>query len=93
MACGCGATRSLQPLDVASGVRTDVTVRLLVGADDAVTPAGQSQRYAAVLRQRGIDAQVTVLPGLGHDITFTQPVFSETARLVTAARPAPVPLE
>ena len=81
VACGCGATRSLQPLDVARGIRQDVTVRLLVGAEDAVTPAEQSRRYAEVLRQRGLDAQVTVLPGLGHDITFTGPVFSEVARL------------
>lgn len=81
VACGCGATRSLQPLDFAGGVRRDVSVRLLVGADDVVTPAGQSQRYAEVLRQRGVDAQVTVLPGLGHNITFTRPVFSEAAGL------------
>jgi pimeloyl-ACP methyl ester carboxylesterase len=82
VACGCGTTRSLQPLNVAQRVRKDVTVRLLVGADDTVTPAGQSQRYAEVLRQRGVDARVTVLAGLGHNITFTQPVFSEAARLL-----------
>jgi pimeloyl-ACP methyl ester carboxylesterase len=86
VACGCGATRSLQPLDVARSVRRDVTVRLLVGAEDAVTPPEQSQRYADVLRQRGVDAQVTVLPGLGHNITFTQPVFSEAARLLSTSR-------
>jgi pimeloyl-ACP methyl ester carboxylesterase len=86
VACGCGATRSLQPLDVARGVRRDITVRLLVGAEDMVTPAEQSQRYAEALRQRGVDAQVTVLPGLGHNITFTRPVFSEVARLLSAPR-------
>jgi pimeloyl-ACP methyl ester carboxylesterase len=86
VACGCGATRSLQPLDVARSVRPDVTVRLLVGAEDAVTPGEESQRYAEVLRQRGVDAQVTVLPGLGHNITFTRPVFSEAARLLRASQ-------
>jgi hypothetical protein len=40
-----------------------------------------SQRYAEVLRQRGVDAQVTILPGLDHNITFTPPVFAEAARL------------
>jgi hypothetical protein len=30
-----------------------------------------------------VDAQVTVVPGLGHDIMFTQPVFAEAARLLT----------
>ena len=83
VACGCGATRSLQPLDVVRAVRRNVTVRLLVGAEDTVTPAEQSQRYAEVLRQRGVDAQVTVLPGLGHNITVTQPVFAEAARLLS----------
>jgi pimeloyl-ACP methyl ester carboxylesterase len=86
VACGCGTTRSLQPLDAVGRVRRDVTVRLLVGGDDTVTPAAQSQRYAEVLRQHGVDAQVTVLPGLGHNITFTQPVFAEAARLLTASR-------
>jgi pimeloyl-ACP methyl ester carboxylesterase len=85
VACGCGATQSLQPLDVTSDVRRDVVVRLLVGQDDEVTPAGQSQRYADVLRRRGVDAQVTVLPGLGHNILFTQPVFTEAERLLSAA--------
>jgi len=83
VSCGCGATRSLQPLDVTPGVRPDVIVRLLVGEDDEVTPPGQSQSYAGVLRKRGVDAQVTVVPGLGHDIMFTQPVFVEAARLLS----------
>jgi pimeloyl-ACP methyl ester carboxylesterase len=82
VACGCGPTRSLQPGDVASGVRRDVIVRLLVGKEDAVTPPDVSLRYAEVLQERGIDAQVTVLPGLGHNIMFTQPVFTEIARLL-----------
>lgn len=81
VACGCGATQSLQPLDVASAVRGDVTVRLLVGQEDGVTPPDVSRRYAEVLQKRGIDAHVTVLPGLGHNIMFTQPVFAEMARL------------
>lgn len=85
LACGCGATRSLQPLDVARNVRRDVSVRLLVGGEDAVTPVEQSRRYAQVLRQQGVDAQVTVLPGLGHNLTFTRPVFSEAARLLSTS--------
>ena len=83
VACGCGATQSLQPLDVASAIRRDVTVRLLVGQDDDVTPPDVSLRYAEVLRKQGIDAQATALPGLGHNIMFTQPVFAEIARLLS----------
>ena len=80
--CGCGTTQSLQPLDVTPRVRPDVTVRLLVGEDDDVTPPDLSRRYANVLAKRGVDAQATVLPGLGHNIMFTQPVFAEIARLL-----------
>jgi pimeloyl-ACP methyl ester carboxylesterase len=85
VACGCGATRSLQPLDVTSSVRLDVTVRLLVGEDDEVTSPDQSRRYAEVLRERGVDAKVIVLPGFGHNIMFTQPVFAEAASLLSAS--------
>jgi predicted esterase len=82
VACGCGATRSLQPLDFAPGMRRGITVRLLVGDNDEVTPPALSHRYAGVLRTHGADAQVTVLPGLGHNIMFTPPVFAEAARLL-----------
>ena len=82
VACGCGATRSLQPLDFVSGVRRGIIVRLLVGEQDEVTPAELSQRYAVALQKRGVDARVTVLPGLGHNIMFTQPVFAEIASLL-----------
>jgi pimeloyl-ACP methyl ester carboxylesterase len=83
VACGCGPTRSLQPLDLASAIRRDVTVRLVVGKEDDVTPPDLSLRYAEVLQERGVDAHVTVLPGLGHNIMFTQPVFAEIARLLS----------
>jgi pimeloyl-ACP methyl ester carboxylesterase len=82
VACGCGATRSLQPLDFAPGMRQGITVRLLVGDQDEVTPPDLSHGFAGVLRKRGVDAKVIVLPGLGHNIMFTPPVFAEAARLL-----------
>ncbi len=82
VACGCGATRSLQPLDFASGIRSGVTVRLVVGADDEVTAPQLSQDYGRVLQARGVDAQVRVVPELGHNIMFTAPVFAELDRLL-----------
>lgn len=82
VACGCGPTRSLQPIDFVSAIRPGSSVRLLVGERDEVTPPEQSQGYAGVLQRQGVDAQVTVLPGLGHNIMFTSPVFAETARLL-----------
>ena len=84
VACACGTTGSLQPLEVVPSIRPDVVVRLFAGEDDEVTPPDQSRRYAEVLRKRGVDAQVTVVPGLGHNIMFTQPVFAEAARLLTS---------
>jgi predicted esterase len=84
VACGCGTTRSLQPLDYVPGVRSGVTVRLLVGEEDEVTPPEQSHRYATALHKRGVDARVTVLPGLGHNIMFMPAVFAELARLLDA---------
>ncbi|HZI30687.1 MAG TPA: alpha/beta hydrolase [Gemmatimonadaceae bacterium] len=86
VACGCGTTRSLEPLNVTSGIRRDVIVRLLVGEQDEVTPADLSRRYAEALQTRGVDAQVTVLPGLGHNIMFTAPVFAEITRLLKNGR-------
>jgi pimeloyl-ACP methyl ester carboxylesterase len=84
VACGCGATHSLRPLDVASAIRRDVKVRLVVGQEDDVTPPDLSLRYVDTLRKRGVDAQATVLPGLGHNIMFTQPVFAEMVRLLSS---------
>jgi pimeloyl-ACP methyl ester carboxylesterase len=86
VACGCGATQSLQPLDFVSEVRQGRTVRLLVGDQDEVTPPELSQRYAGALQKRGVDAQVIVLPGVGHNIVFTAPVFAEIARLVNESQ-------
>ena len=63
-------------------MRQGITVRLLVGNQDGVTPPDLSHGFADVLRKRGADAQVTELPGLGHNIMFTLPVFAEAARLL-----------
>ena len=86
VACACGSTRSLQPLNLASGIRRDVIVRLLVGEEDEVTLADVSFRYAEALQKRGVDARVIVLPGLGHNIMFTPPVFAEITRLLENGR-------
>jgi pimeloyl-ACP methyl ester carboxylesterase len=83
VACGCGPTRSLQPMDLAPGVRRDVIVRMVVGADDETTPPQQSRDYASALQQRGIDASVVVAPGLGHNIMFQPIVFGVLEQLLS----------
>ncbi len=77
-----GETRSLLPLDLAEGVRRGVVVRLVVGQQDATALPEYSARYAERLRQRGVDAQVTVVPGVGHDIMFEPAVFSGLEQLL-----------
>ena len=83
VACGCGPTRSLQPLDLAPNVRRDVVVRLLAGAEDETVPPEYSRTYAAALQRRGVDAEVTIVPGLGHNIMFQPVVFAALERLLS----------
>ena len=85
VACGCGPTRSLQPIDLVPDVQRDVVVRLLVGAEDDTTPPEHSRTYATALQRRGVDAQVTVVPGLGHNIMFQPVVFAALERLLSSS--------
>jgi pimeloyl-ACP methyl ester carboxylesterase len=75
-------TRSLLPLDLAKVVAPKAIVRLIVGEDDNVTPPAHSLTYAMALRERGIDVSVKVIPGLGHNILFAQPVFDAVAEVL-----------
>lgn len=62
---------SLMPLALVGGLNRDVKVRMLVGDQDADTPPQDSRRYANALVARGIDVQLTVAPGLAHNILLT----------------------
>ena len=73
---------SLMPLTLIDGISRDTRVRLLVGEEDDVTIPEDSRRYAAALQERGVDAQLTVVPGLGHNILITPESFRELASLV-----------
>jgi predicted esterase len=77
-----GPTRSLQPLDLVPKIRHGVVVRLVVGEKDDVALPEPSQRYADALRARGIDADITIVPSLGHNILLTQPALAALADLV-----------
>lgn len=79
-----GSTRSLQPLALASDVRADVVVRLIVGDKDDTAPPVYSLRYAQALKMRGIDVQVTVVPTMGHNILLTMPVLTAVTNLLHA---------
>ena len=77
-----GPTRSLQPLNLADDVAPGTIVRLVVGENDDVAPPAHSQAYARALRERGIDASVAVVPGLGHNILFAPSVFDTVTDLL-----------
>jgi len=79
-----GRTRSLQPLELAPHVRRDVIVRLIVGENDHTGNPQYSIEYADALKSRGINAQVTIVPGVGHNILLTEPVLGALAQLLRA---------
>ena len=57
-------------------------MRLIVGGDDDVVPPEYSLTYAMALRERGVDAAVEVVPGLGHNILSAPPVFDSVAEVL-----------
>lgn len=76
--------RSLMPLSLVGGIARDARVRLLAGANDDVILPEDIRGYAAALQERGIDVQMTVAPGLGHNILISPEAFRELGLLVAA---------
>jgi pimeloyl-ACP methyl ester carboxylesterase len=74
--------KSLSPIDLAGNVLRSVHVQLLVGGKDPVAPPEMSQHYAEVLRDRGDDVTVTLVPGLEHDILLEPVTLSALRTLV-----------
>lgn len=77
---------SLLPLSLVGQVRPDTVVRLLVGAEDDVVMPEDSLRYTQALQERGVDARLTIEPGLGHNILVTPAAFRELGLLVSRLR-------
>jgi predicted esterase len=73
---------SLMPLSLVGQVHRETLVRLIVGAEDDVAIPDDSRRYAEALRRRGVDARLTIEPGLGHNILVTPAAFRELGSLV-----------
>ncbi len=57
-----------------------IGVLLLVGGNDVVVPASQSENFAAALRSRGIEPVVDVLPAAEHNLGF--PLALEIAPII-----------
>jgi acetyl esterase/lipase len=60
--------RSLSPMAVIDGIAPSTGVWMLVGSDDQVTPPALTLAYAEALRSRGGTVNVTVAPGLPHNL-------------------------
>jgi pimeloyl-ACP methyl ester carboxylesterase len=79
-----GPISSLMPLALVDDIAPDTRVRLLQGANDDVVLPDDNRKYAAALRERGIDVQLNVAPGLGHNILMSPEAFRELGLLVNA---------
>jgi predicted esterase len=74
--------KSLSPTDLVDQISPSVHVRMLVGSKDDVAPPELTQKYAAALRARGIDVQVTVVQGLPHEILLEPASYDQLKALV-----------
>jgi predicted esterase len=80
--------RSISPLAVVDGVPASARISLLVGSDDNVTPPNLSLPYAEALQKRGVKVDVTVAPGLPHNILREPVAMERLVNLVGAVRAA-----
>jgi pimeloyl-ACP methyl ester carboxylesterase len=73
--------RSLSPLALVDSVPTSAKIWLLVGRDDQIAPSALTLAYAEALRNRNVAVNVTIAPGLGHNILL-EPVAMERLKEV-----------
>lgn len=76
---------SLSSLDLAPRVPKGDKVRMMVGSADEVAPPDLTQRYAAALAGRGVDVEITQLPGKDHEI-FLEPEVQAALKALLAAQ-------
>jgi pimeloyl-ACP methyl ester carboxylesterase len=73
--------RSLSPLALVDNVPASAKIWLLVGSDDQIAPSALTLAYAEALRNRNVAVNVTIAPGLGHNILL-EPVAMERLKEV-----------
>ena len=79
-----GQVASLDPLQIAGGIRPGLRAAVLVGADDKITPVKFSRAYAEALTLRGIATDYRIVPGKGHDLLDDPEVLAATQRLAAS---------
>jgi pimeloyl-ACP methyl ester carboxylesterase len=75
--------RSLSPLVLVDRVPASAKVWLLAGSDDQITPSALTLAYAEALRSRNVAVNVTMAPGLGHNILL-EPIAMERLKEVAS---------
>jgi pimeloyl-ACP methyl ester carboxylesterase len=73
---------SVLPLSLVAQVRPETPVRLIVGTEDEVTLPEEIRGYAQALQQQGVNARLTIEPGLGHNMLVTPAAFRELGLLI-----------
>jgi predicted esterase len=76
--------RSLSPIEQVDGIPTSTKVSLLVGSDDQIAPAELTTAYADALRKRDVAVDVTIAPGLAHNILL-EPIAMDRLKDVAGA--------
>jgi predicted esterase len=76
--------RSLSPVAVVDGIPAPVRISLLVGGDDPVTPAALTEAYAEALRKHSAKFDLTVAPGLPHNILLEPVTMARLQDLIGA---------
>ncbi len=76
--------RSLSPLALVDRVPASTKIAMLFGSDDQITPSALTQTYTDALRNRNVAVNLTIAPGLGHDILL-EPVAMDQLKEVVGA--------
>jgi pimeloyl-ACP methyl ester carboxylesterase len=77
-----GEIQTLSPIDQVGGVSTNVTIRMVVGNKDDVTPPALSETYKTAALKAGKHVILTELDGEPHDILLKPAVLAELGRLL-----------
>lgn len=70
---------SLSPVSLVLSIARSMRVRMVVGSKDPVAPPSFTEEYARALRSRGISVNVTLAPGLEHNILL-EPIVIDQLR-------------
>ncbi|HUA35862.1 MAG TPA: prolyl oligopeptidase family serine peptidase [Candidatus Binataceae bacterium] len=76
---------SVSPQNEVSAIPKSTRVRMVVGANDPVTPEPLTLAFARALRARGVPVTVTILPKLGHEILLEPATLDQLKDLMRGA--------